>query len=162
MGLACLEQPLPPADLAALAVVAQRLETPVALDESLSSNRRVAHALRYGACEVACLKPARLGGLAAVRRAVEQCAAADVPAFVGGFFESGLGRSSNVAAASLAGFTLAGDLSSPSAYLVENPFAFPVVTAGQIRVPDGPGIGSRPDLGLLSRRTLAVRWLPAN
>ena len=69
---------------------------PVCLDESLSSLHRVRDALRYGSCAVACLKPARLGGLRAARAAHAACAAAGVPVFVGGFFEAGLGRASNL------------------------------------------------------------------
>ena len=71
-----LEQPLPPADLPSHAELADLLATPVALDESLRSPRRITEALRYGALEVACLKPGRLGGLFAARRALAQCAGA--------------------------------------------------------------------------------------
>ena len=88
----CIEQPLPPADLVAHAQLARVLPVPICLDESLSTPRRVTDALRNGACAMACLKPARLGGLRATRAAHAACAAAGVPAFVGGFFEAGLGR----------------------------------------------------------------------
>ena len=99
----CIEQPLPPADLVAHAQLAARLPVPICLDESLSTPRRVRDALRNGACAMACLKPARLGGVRATRAAHGECAAAGVPAFVGGFFEAGLGRSSNLAAGRPAG-----------------------------------------------------------
>ena len=88
----CIEQPLPPADLVAHAQLGRRLAVPICLDESLSTPRRVIDALRNGACAMACLKPARLGGLRATRAAHAACAAAGVPTFVGGFFEAGLGR----------------------------------------------------------------------
>ncbi len=64
-GVLCVEQPLPPADLTASAELTRRIRLPVCLDESLSSLHRVRDALRYGSCSVACLKPARLGGLRA-------------------------------------------------------------------------------------------------
>ena len=161
LHLVCLEQPLPPPDLAAHAQLAGRLATPIALDESLTSPRRVADALRYGACAVACLKPARLGGLVAARRALALCVEAGVPAFVGGFFETGLGRSANAALASVAGFTLPGDLSDPSSYLVDDPFGYPPVVAGRVELPDGPGITPRPDRRVLARRTVEIRRVPA-
>ena len=88
----CIEQPLPPADLVAHAQLARLLPVPICLDESLSTPRRVTDALRNGSCAMACLKPARLGGLRATRAAHAACAAAGVPVFVGGFFEAGLGR----------------------------------------------------------------------
>ena len=95
----CIEQPLPPADLVAHAQLARLLPVPICLDESLSTPRRVSDALRNGSCAMACLKPARLGGVRATRAAHAACAAAGVPAFVGGFFEAGLGRASNLALA---------------------------------------------------------------
>ncbi len=95
----CIEQPLPPADLVAHALLARLLPVPICLDESLTSPRRVTDALRNGSCAMACLKPARLGGIRATRAAHAACAEAGVPVFVGGFFEAGLGRSSNLALA---------------------------------------------------------------
>jgi len=160
--LVCIEQPLPPTDLVALARLAAELETPVALDESLSTPRRLRDALRYGACEVACLKPARLGGLAAARRAAELCAEAGVPAFVGGFFETGLGRSANAGVAGLAGCTLPGDLSRPASYLDVDPCGYPEVTDGQLAVPSLPGIGPPPDPDVLSARSVARAWFPVD
>jgi len=161
LGLVCLEQPLPAPDLAAHAQLATRLATPLALDESLTSPRRVADALRYRACAVACLKPARLGGLVAARRALALCVEAGVPAFVGGFFETGLGRSANAALATLDGFTLPGDLSDPASYLADDPFSYPPVVGGRVDVPEAPGIAPGPDPGALARRTVETRWVPA-
>jgi len=150
LDVTCIEQPLPPADLPGHAALAEILATPVGLDESLTSVRRVTDAIRYGACEVACLKPARLGGLLAARHAAEACRAAGVPAFVGGFFETGLGRTANVAVAAVSGFTLPGDLSDPAGYLVRNPVAYLTMEGGRIVVPEGPGVGARPDPAALS------------
>ncbi|HXA73413.1 MAG TPA: enolase C-terminal domain-like protein, partial [Acidimicrobiales bacterium] len=56
-GVLCVEQPLPPADLVALARFARKLPVPVCLDESLTTPRRVVDALRNKACAMACLKP---------------------------------------------------------------------------------------------------------
>jgi O-succinylbenzoate synthase len=164
LELACVEQPLPPGDLAAHAVLAGRLGTPIALDESLGSLRRLADALRYGACAVACLKPSRLGGVLTAERAREACRAAGVAAFVGGFFESGLGRSANAALATLAGFTLPGDLTPPSEYLRADPFAYPEVENGLVRVHEGPGIAPPPNPEILTACTDPgeTRWFPLN
>jgi len=150
LDVACIEQPLPPADLPGHAELAGLLATPVALDESLTSIRRVDDAIRYGACEVACLKPARLGGLLAARRAVERCRAAGVPAFVGGFFETGLGRTANAVLAAVPGFSLPGDLSDPAGYLVDNPVPYVPVAGGRVTLPTAPGVGVRPDPTTLS------------
>lgn len=159
-GLVCLEQPLPAPDLPSHAELAALLETPVCLDESLGSHRRLVDALRYGACEVACLKPARLGGIEAVRQAQALCLSSGVPAFVGGLFETGLGRAANAAAATLPGFTLPGDLTSPDEYLEVNPCPYPEVRGGRLHPPATPGVGSAPDPEVLDRYGLERVWIP--
>ncbi len=113
--------------------------------------------MRYGACQVACLKPARLGGLVAARAALAHCVAAGVPAFVGGFFETGLARSANASLATLPGFSLAGDLSSPADYLDFDPFGFPEVGHGRVLPPVGPGLSSLPETPALDARSITVR-----
>lgn len=159
-GLACIEQPLPPADLPALADVAGRLGTPVCLDESLTSLRRLTDAVRYGACEVACLKPARLGGLLAARQAHDACLAAGIPAFVGGFFDTGLARSAHAALAGLRGFTLAGDLADPADYLDADPCGYGPVVDGLVRPPAAPGVGPPPAPDALAAGDADVAWFP--
>jgi o-succinylbenzoate synthase len=161
----CLEQPLPPADLVALGQFAERTKVPICLDESLSSPRRVLDALRNHACAMACLKPGRLGGLRATRLAHAACADAGVPVFVGGFFEAGLGRASNLAlAARLAqdAVGLVGDLSDPLTYLAQDPCGYPEVRAGWVRVPeDRPGVGVGPDEGALAGLHAQRHWFAA-
>ncbi|HEY1828764.1 MAG TPA: enolase C-terminal domain-like protein [Acidimicrobiales bacterium] len=162
----CLEQPLPPADLVALAEFRRRIgvAVPICLDESLSSPRRVIDAIQYEACQVACLKPARLGGLRATRVAHAACVQADVSVFIGGFFEAGLGRASNLALAArlhqeMPG--LVGDLGDPAGYLSEDPCGYPVVADGWVRVPASPGVGNWPDEVTLSELGEDRQWFPA-
>ena len=160
----CIEQPLPPADLVAHAQLARVLPVPICLDESLSTPRRVADALRNGACAMACLKPARLGGVRATWAAHAACAAAGVPVFVGGFFEAGLGRSSNLALAarlSQDATGLVSDLGDPADYLSVDPCGYPPVVGGWVRVPTGPGVGNRPDDAVLARLDARRRWFLA-
>jgi O-succinylbenzoate synthase len=163
-GVLCVEQPLPPADLVALAQFARKLPVPVCLDESLTTPRRVTDALRNEACAMACLKPGRLGGVRATRRAHAACAEAGVPAFVGGFFETGLGRASNLALAarlSQDATGLVSDLGDPAGYLSVDPCGYPPVVGGWVRVPDEPGVGKSPDAGVLDRLEARRRWFPA-
>ena len=160
----CIEQPLPPADLVAHALLARLLPVPICLDESLTSPRRVTDALRNGSCAMACLKPARLGGLRATRAAHAACAAAGVPVFVGGFFEAGLGRSSNLALAarlSQDATGLVSDVGDPAEYLAVDPCGYPMVRAGWVRVPAGPGVGNEPDTEVLAEFRAQRRWFPA-
>jgi len=160
----CIEQPLPPADLVAQAEFARRIGVPVCLDESLTSPRRVRDALRNEACRVACLKPARLGGMRATRLAHAACAAAGVPVFVGGFFEAGLGRAANLALAARLAQDRAGlvsDVSAPSSYLAADPCGYPEVQGGWVQVPDQPGVGRWPAEDVLDGLDARRRWFPA-
>jgi len=143
-ALTCIEQPLAPADLPGHALLARRIATPICLDESLTSLRRLADALGMGACSVACVKPARLGGLFAARRAEILCREAGIDAFVGGFFEAGLARSANAALGALAGFTLPGDLGDPGEYLEADPCGYPAVVRGLVVPPSAAGVGPAP------------------
>jgi O-succinylbenzoate synthase len=156
-GLTCIEQPLSASDLEGHARLRQILATPVALDESLWSVARVAEAVRAGAMDVACLKPARLGGLDAALGALRLCTEAGCRAFVGGLFESGLGRSANAALAA-SGFDLPGDLTSPVGYLSAQPFSYPPVRAGLVPVPPGPGIGASADRDVIERHSVSAEW----
>jgi o-succinylbenzoate synthase len=163
-GVLCIEQPLPPADLVALAQMSTRLPVPICLDESLSTPRRVRDALRNGSCAIACLKPGRLGGVRATRSAHAACAAAGVPVFVGGFFESGLGRSSNLALAARLSEDATGlvsDLGDPAEYLEVDPCGYPSVVDGWVQVPAAPGVGNAPDADVLKRLGAQRRWFPA-
>ncbi len=160
----CVEQPLPPADLVAHAQLARVLPLPICLDESLSSPRRVGDALRNGSCAMACLKPARLGGVRATRAAHAACAAAGVPAFVGGFFEAGLARTANLALAARLSEDATGlvsDLNAPSDYLEVDPCGYPAVVDGWVRVPSAPGVGNAPDARVLAGLDTQRRWFPA-
>jgi O-succinylbenzoate synthase len=164
LDVLCIEQPLAPGDLVAHAQLAQTLTVPVCLDESLSSPRRVHDALRYGACAMACLKPARLGGLRATRSAHAACVAAGVPAFVGGFFDAGLGRSANLALAARLGQDAGGlvsDVGDPADYLSVDPCGYPEVRHGWVSVPTSAGVGNPPDPLRLEGLDVRRRWFAA-
>jgi L-alanine-DL-glutamate epimerase-like enolase superfamily enzyme len=113
---------------------------------------------------MACLKPARLGGVRATRAAHAACAEAGVPVFVGGFFEAGLGRSSNLALAarlSQDATGLVSDVGDPAEYLAVDPCGYPLVRVGWVRVPAGPGVGNAPDAAVLAELNVQRRWFPA-
>ena len=113
---------------------------------------------------MACLKSARLGGVRATWAAHAACAEAGVPVFVGGFFEAGLGRASNLALASRLcqdATGLVSDVGNPADYLSVDPCGYPAVQGGWVRVPDAPGVGRWPDDALLRSLDVRRRWFPA-
>ncbi len=156
--LLCIEQPLAPGDLEAHARLARRLATPICLDEDLDDPSRIVEAVTAGACSVVCLKPARLGGVAAALGTIEWCRASATRLWLGGMFESGYARGVNVALAALPGFSWPGDLNPASRYLAEDLVAPPALFrrpedgALAVRVPTVPGMGPAPDTDLLVRR----------
>jgi o-succinylbenzoate synthase len=158
--LLLIEQPLDEDDLLGHADLARRLRTPVCLDESITSARAAADAIRLGACSVVNVKPGRVGGLLEARRIHDVCAAAGVPVWCGGMLETGIGRAANLALAALPGFTLPGDTSGSARYYAEDLTAPFVLDAGHLEVPTGPGTGVSPRPDRLAETTTWVEWLP--
>jgi O-succinylbenzoate synthase len=72
-----------------------------------------------------------------------------------------VGRAHNVALATLPGFTLPGDISESRRYwerdLVDPEF---VLTEGTLLVPEGPGMGVRPDVERIEAHSVRTACLP--
>lgn len=145
VGLACLEQPLGIDDLVGHARLAERLTTPICLDEPITSLGALEAAAALGACEVVCLKPARVGGWPAARALHDRCVELGLPVWVGGMLETGLGRAANLAVAALPGMALPPDMDPRPRF--EPDLADPRRPGadGLVAVPDGPGTGAVPD-----------------
>ncbi|MBM0230821.1 o-succinylbenzoate synthase [Micromonospora sp. STR1_7] len=158
--LLLIEQPLDEEDIVGHADLSARVRTPICLDESITSARAAADAIRLGACRIVNIKPGRVGGYLEARRIHDLCAAHGVPVWCGGMLETGLGRAANVALAALPGFTLPGDTSASSRYFrtdLTEPF---VLDEGHLAVPTGPGIGVDPLPEVLAEITTSIEWLP--
>jgi len=153
-----IEQPLEPEDLRRHAELQRQLATPLCLDESITSAARADDAIALGSGRIVNIKPGRVGGLGSALAVHDRCAAAGLPVWCGGMLESGIGRSYNVALASLPNFRLPGDL-SPSARYWERDIVQPEWTMsadGMVTVPiDRPGIGVTADVDRIDNLT---RW----
>ena len=139
--LLLIEQPLPEEQVLAHARLAQKVRTPICLDESITSAQAAADAIELGACRIINIKPGRVGGYLEGRRIHDVCAANGVPVWMGGMLETGIGRAGNVAMAAMPNFTLPGDTSASDRYYhrdVTEPF---VLRDGRLEVPTGPGLG---------------------
>jgi O-succinylbenzoate synthase len=165
-----VEQPLPPDDLVGHAELAPRLAVPIALDESIESAGDVAAAWHLGACGLVNVKPARVGGVAAAvellgvgrtsYRVLFGTSRADMrpapgpaglavglpgpSAFLGGMFETGIGRATALAVGAALGLS-ATDL-GPSSWYFDDDITAPIELGadGLMRPPTGPGIGVEP------------------
>ena len=153
-GLILIEQPLAHDDIIDHARLQAELETPVCLDESIHSAEDARKALDLDACRIINIKVSRVGGLREARRVHDLCRSRGVPVWCGGMHEFGIGRAANVAVASLAGFTLPGDVSGSDKYYREDVVDPPIVAdRGIVAVPTTPGIGHRPLMDRISAHT---------
>ena len=157
--LLLIEQPLDEEDILGHAALARVVRTPICLDESITSARAAADAIRLAACEIVNIKPGRVGGYLEARRIHDVCVAHGVPVWCGGMLETGIGRAANVALAALPGFTLPGDTSGSARYYktdITPPF---VLADGHLPVPTGPGLGVTPLPDELAAVTLSTEWI---
>jgi O-succinylbenzoate synthase len=150
-----IEQPLSHEDFLEHARLQEQLETPICLDESIESVDDLELALELGSCRIVNIKPGRVGGHASSRAIHDLMVSKGMPVWCGGMLESGVGRAHNVALASLAGFTLPGDISASRRYwerdIVDPEFE---VAGGEMQVPTGAGIGVEPDRARIAELTV--------
>jgi O-succinylbenzoate synthase len=160
-GLHYIEQPLHWDDLVDHATLAPQMETPLCLDETLTSPARVKAALDLAACKVVNVKVGRVGGLAATKRIHDLCVDRRVPMWCGGMLETGIGRAHNIHVATMPGFVYPGDTASASrTYARDITEQALEATNGIMPVPPGPGIGvtlDRPFLGTVTQSVEVVR-----
>ena len=152
--LLLLEQPFAPDDLLAHADLADRVRTPICLDESITSCRDAGLAVRVGACSVINIMPGRVGGYLEARRIHDFAWGAGVQVWCGGLCETGIGRAGNLALASLPGFTIANDISASRRYFDRDLTAPFEVEDGLIPVPTGSGLGVEVDTEALEDFTV--------
>jgi O-succinylbenzoate synthase len=160
LGLAMIEQPLPPDELLGHAELASRLRTPICLDESITSASSARDAITLGATAIVNVKAGRVGGYLEARKVHDVCTSAGVPVWCGGMLETGLARAANLALAALPGFILPGDLSASERYYQTDITQPMRLRDGHLDVPDGPGIGVEPLGDVLEARTSLVESFP--
>jgi O-succinylbenzoate synthase len=140
--LLLIEQPLPEDDLLGHARLAAAIETPICLDESITSLTVAADAIELGAAEIVNIKPGRVGGYLTAWRIHDLCRDRAIPVWCGGMLETGIGRAANAALAALVGFTLPGDVSASRRFWARDIVTEPIdVVDGHVAVPNGPGFG---------------------
>lgn len=156
LDLLLIEQPLAHDDIYEHSLLQRELKTPVCLDESIHSVDDARAALALGSCRVINIKPGRVGGHTSSKRIHDFCQDRGIPVWHGGMLETGVGRAHNVALASLANFTLPGDISASARYyhqdIVDPPFT--LNRDSTLSVPTGAGIGVTVESDRLQEVTL--------
>jgi len=141
--LLMIEQPLGFNDIYEHGKLQPQLETPICLDESIVTLGDAQMAWETGAAKIINLKPARVSGYTESLKIYAYCAEHEVPLWIGGLLETGVGRATNLAFASLPAVTMPCDISATNRYYdpdVAEP-TFDVTSESTIAVPDGKGIG---------------------
>ncbi len=142
-NLLMIEQPLADDDIYEHSKLRPMLKTPICLDESIKAPSDLRLALELGAISILNLKPVRVGGYADSLEIYKICVENNLPLWIGGMMETGVGRAANVAFASLPGVTLPSDISATDRYyspdVTEPPFV--LGKNSTIAVPEEAGIG---------------------
>jgi O-succinylbenzoate synthase len=143
LNLLLIEQPLEEDDLWDHSHLQKQFRTALCLDESIHGPRHARQALEMGACRIINIKSGRVGGISRAVAIHDLCYARGVAVWCGGMLETGIGRSANLALASLPGFCLPGDISATNRYYLEDitEERFQLNPDSTINVPNLPGLG---------------------
>lgn len=147
LGLVMIEQPLGWQDLIDHAKLQDVLETPLCLDETITSLDFARQAIETGATRWINIKHGRVGGLTNAIEIQRYCIDVGVPCWVGGMLESNIGQGVSLALATLPGMAYAADI-FPAGRLYAQDLAGRDINLsgpGRITAPDRPGHGFAPD-----------------
>jgi len=139
-GLLYIEQPLHPDELVGHARLAERLKTPVCLDETLRDARAARQIAELGGPLVWNVKVHRVGGLSEVCRIVRIAGECGARLWAGTMPESGLGSQAALAAAAMPGFVYPSDLEPSARWFGRNADVIKLTMTrdGRMRVPGVP------------------------
>lgn len=157
LNLLLIEQPLFEDDIWDHRRLQEEFRTPICLDESILTPRHARYAIEMKACRIVNIKAGRVGGLSQALEIHDLCRLHGIPVWCGGMLETNIGRASNLALASLPGFTLPGDISASDRYYRQDITKEKFILNGDstITVPSGPGLGITIDSKAFERYTLA-------
>jgi O-succinylbenzoate synthase len=157
-GLAMIEQPLAHDDLLDHARLQEMIQTPICLDESITSVTKARQAIELGACRWINIKAGRVGGLTNALAIRDLCQEAGVPCWVGGMLESAIGQGHSTALATLPNMRYPSDIFPSDRFYEEDLGEPPVTLSGpsQIRATSQPGIGCEPNPERLPQRAVQM------
>lgn len=140
--LMMIEQPLAYDDLLQHQELQKQIQTPICLDESITSEQAAKNAVALKSCEIISVKMGRVGGPSKAIAIHNHCLQYGIQLWCGGMIEFGISKAHNIALASLSGFTIPGDISSSTRFWEEDIIEPGIVVAnGRVKVPTGLGIG---------------------
>ncbi len=142
-----VEQPC--GSLRELAEVRQRVSTPIAADESVSTMRELRRALELEACDVVNVKLAGTGGFKPARDLLREARGHGLGAFLSSTLDGPWGIAAALQLAAAEEISLACGLATLDLFTGELARALPPASRGTLKVPAGPGLGVRADPAVL-------------
>jgi len=144
-----VEQPIAALDVDGLGELRRRVRVPIAADEAASSVHAVRALLAADAVDVLVIKPARVGGPAAVAEIAERAAERGVPVVISTLFETGVGIAAALSMATVLPDVVSDSSDGPldhglaTAGLLEHDLLVEslLVADGRMHAPGGPGSG---------------------
>ncbi|MGM7702497.1 o-succinylbenzoate synthase [Pseudalkalibacillus sp. Hm43] len=153
-NLMMIEQPLGSRDFVEHAELQKVLDTPICLDESITSFEAAQTAIALKSAQILAVKLSRVGGLAKAVRIHDLCKRNGIEVWAGGMIESGVGKAHNMALATLDGFAYPGDIAASSKYWEKDIITPEIeVQDGNIILSERPGIGYEINMGALKAHT---------
>ncbi|MFD8867725.1 mandelate racemase/muconate lactonizing enzyme family protein [Streptomyces sp. NPDC059590] len=141
MGVEFVEQPVAYRDVAGLAWVSDRVETPIMADESVFDVRDLVEVIHRRAADLVNVKLAKSGGLSAARTLLELARAQGMGTILGCMLESEIGTGAAASLVAAYGTTMVSDLDA--VWWLQRP----AVVGGMryqgaaVVLPDAPGLG---------------------
>ncbi len=154
-----IEQPVRADQHAMMARLRAMTDVPLLADESVFGPEDMMRAVQGGICDGVSIKIMKSGGLTRAQDVARMAGINGLTAYGGDMFEAGLAHLAGThMIAATPEITLGCEFYQASYYLsediLEEPFA---VENGQVVVPDGPGLGNRPDPDKLGHFEISTR-----
>jgi O-succinylbenzoate synthase len=142
-NLMMIEQPLQEDDIIDHSTLQKLINTPICLDESITSVDKARKAISIGACKIINIKPVRVGGALETIAIHDLCMENGVGVWCGGMLETGIGRAFNIALASKENFIYPSDMSPFDEFYSEDLVSdsHKVTSDGHVKVRTNPGLG---------------------
>ncbi|MFW9991543.1 MAG: o-succinylbenzoate synthase [Candidatus Odinarchaeota archaeon] len=147
-SLMMIEQPLAYNDLVNHSRLQKELETPVCLDESITSFADTKRAHHIKACQCINIKVTRVGGIADAIKIAKYCFQNKISCWGGGMLETGIGGMVNLFLEAQDEYSYPSDSSGSDTLFVQDIIDPPIESVnGMVKVPqDGVGLGVNLDI----------------
>jgi len=138
-----IEQPFRDDDLLEHAELQRAIRNPVCLDESVKHIHDAQAAAHLKSCQIINIKPGRVGGIYETKLIEAFGQSVGIGVWCGGMIETGIGRATNMAIATLPNFIYPGDISESARHYHDDIIDPPIVLNkdGSLSLPEAPGIG---------------------